>query len=195
MEPSLAAAQGAEAGQRKAPSEGGGGQGGGGEGEGASRWRDSGPSGSCRGSAARRVHAYGGRRHEPQDRAQERETEGDGAAGGGERHGPEQVVHARVIGKTTISGAEPERVIFGLARLDYALRPQPSGPQSSGSVVWRGRSVADASHRLDQVLVLGPKLRPQAPDVNIDRSSPSVEVISPDLAKQGGSGADAAWSR
>jgi hypothetical protein len=50
--------------------------------------------------------------HGPQERAQDHETEGDGSGEGGEDRGPEQVVHAEVIGFYHSLGTEPERVIL-----------------------------------------------------------------------------------
>jgi len=58
----------------------------------------------------------GGNRHEPKGRTQNHETEGDGAAEGGKRRGPECDVHGHLIGSRGLAGAEPELVIFPVVR-------------------------------------------------------------------------------
>jgi len=67
-----------------------------------------------------------GDRYGPQDRAQDRETEGDGSGEGDEDRGPEHVFHVRVIGRNGLAGTEPERVIFEVVRSNYAFRRGPS---------------------------------------------------------------------
>ena len=65
-------------------------------------------TGPSRGALSEAPH---GDRYEPTERLEDQGTEGDESREGDEHRDPQQSVHGQVIGATSGSGADPDRVI------------------------------------------------------------------------------------
>src|SRR5919201_2929853 len=148
----------------------------------------------------------GGRERGSPPRAPARAASGAGAATEGIRRPegrglsrlrcPALVVSASSAVRTAAAQSPPESFPAGVRWLGL---PPVGGPMASPGTLPRWESVRrergpipDASHRLDQMLVLGSELGAKPPDVHDDRPRAPVEVVAPDLAQQRGPGEDPA---
>src|SRR5438093_3266040 len=122
-------------------------------------------------------------RHEVQDRAwlgagSHRSREDPGRSG---QPGHELLWHGPARGR------DPLLRDGGLA---HPVRPT-AGPEAAGAPLalsfvasGLGRSVAHATNRLDDRLVLGTELGSEATDVHVDRPGAAVAVVAPHLSEQ-----------